>query len=240
MERTRKQLRSSARRKYLLALGEFVDGYSFTEAVWHWALRKWAGIDQNITRAMTGGIRGGEVLSALKRILKVVNIDKTINQEISSLIEQFNTISEFRDRLIHRGAHYDPDFSRLISTNEYYYKVREDFESLTFGISDIENAHNDVVMIGLRLILCALPEDSSGAEQLKKNVMKWTHAPWRYKRLRPDTPNLASKVKEDSKTRAPASRVGASDNRVGPAQSIDLVTQRRKIRAIQTLSGPFL
>jgi hypothetical protein len=198
MARTPNQLSATEYRKYLLALGKFVSIYSQTEAMWHAALRRWAGVDEKISRALTGGMRGGEVTNTLRKIMQVVKIEKPKENELKSLITQFNDIAQFRDRLIHRGASYSPDFQQLVSTNDAYYRTLEDFETLAFNRDDMKHASQDLGRIMLRLLYAMLP-DGYSVPGVSEKHQRWIHAPWSYKLLRPETPNRPKNEKKPLK-----------------------------------------
>jgi hypothetical protein len=104
---------------------------------------------------------------------------------VDSIFTQLNLISEFRDRVVHRGADPQPG-NIFFSSNMATMKSVELAETYTFTLKDIRNATSDLQRIVLRVVCACHRIDAKIFFGKKKRQM---FAPWRYKPLQPDNPH---------------------------------------------------
>lgn len=185
----KRRSRVEATKDYFFSLGKFIHFYALAESHWHLAFRAIADIPEEVSRALVGNVRGGDLIGSTKRVAKIRKLGEEQLEELEYLSAQFNLISEFRDRLVHRSAL--PNIKIITSTNYESAKSLEDLEILEFTEYDLMYAAIDLTNIAARLSLF-VPEL---AARVPPYSIDWYFEPWRYKRIQPQTPNRQPKPK---------------------------------------------
>jgi hypothetical protein len=184
---------------YFYVLGQFVYQYAKTEAAFHLVLRWFTGLPDRQHRALIGAPRIADLTGAIRRLAVLSGRDEEDIKLWDEIYSRLNTISQLRDRLVHRGA--DVTDEGLLSTNSLTAKTDADIEFLRLQISDIDAATTDLASIAARVLVWGAPPGA----YFPKPMLDEARAPWRYKPVQPETPNRPPQTKRRSRERPPPS-----------------------------------
>src|ERR1700730_16647859 len=131
--------------KYYARFGQFLHFYAMVETSLHTFCRQILATDERVASAITGGMRTGDLMSLIKRILKARSFPDVIQQFVERLFTHINDISILRDSLVHRGAKIEGN--EIISSSELTAKSIEDIQVLKANFEDIDSAILDCIQI---------------------------------------------------------------------------------------------
>jgi len=137
------------------------------------------------TRAIANGLRTSDHIGIARRLMELSNSPD--QQEFATVIEQFNLVTEFRDRIVHRMIRFNE--GEAISDNAHTYRRHADREIMRFKVSDVRNAARDLNAIATRLVKVINPKpwERAPADQIEELFEPWHCIP-----VPRDTPNRAS------------------------------------------------
>lgn len=189
-----------SRESYFKHLGEFVHAFAQTEAAIHLVFHVFAKIDAETANIIKNEAAASNVSKMIKSLAVANDFEDGTIAEINTLFDQFATISEFRHRVLHRGAiphENEPD--TFVSNNAPTARSITSFEVSTFRLADLTSAASDLRCIGLRLMAAATPE----THPLNPKIAPLALSPWRYKRVEPHIPYPGTKPKSQAPARKP-------------------------------------
>jgi hypothetical protein len=175
--------RDKRREQYTNALGRFVDSYAHTESLVHLMFPRLAKLDRTVAMAIKGSMRLGELTGLTKRIMVARKWPPEDRKEVADALDHLNSISSFRDSVLHRGAELEKD-GTLLSTNAATLKAIDLLEFVTFNVSDIDNATADLRQIRTRLILVTYKRH---LKNYTPESVQAVRVPWRYKPVKRET-----------------------------------------------------
>ena len=174
-----------SRDSYFKHLGEFVHTFAQTESIIHLVFHIFAKIDAEIASIIKNEASANNVSKMVKALAVANDFDERIIIELNTLFAQFATISEFRHRVLHRGAlPHDTEPDTFVSNNVPTARNVTSLEISTFKLSDLTDAYMDLRSIVLRLMAAALPTEYPLKPELAESAL----SPWRYKRVEPHNP----------------------------------------------------
>jgi hypothetical protein len=180
--------------EYYIEFGRFIYWYARVEAVAHALFEFCIGASKEEARAISGGLRFGDIRNITKRLAKVRKLDIGLQTEIDQLFSQIGEISKLRDTLVHRGAEVVAGV--IWSTNLATSKSDEDIEILKLNLSDITAAKTDCLRIFARIDRILQPDFYQHRE-----AMEWLAQPWLYKHRSAETPNRPPKRPANTRSR---------------------------------------
>ena len=172
---------SSKEGKFFYAFGKFICTFANTESTIHQFFQRISGLEDPKARAIMGGARLIDVVSAITRLVPYSDLGLSLRQEVKELLAQLHHISTFRHALIHRGATVSE--TEITSHNILTAKTWENVEQLRFQLEHVKAATDDLNCIGIRLWAIYKPEILDG---YPAEVKKYLYSPWRYKPVQPD------------------------------------------------------
>lgn len=143
-------------------------------------------------------MRLSDLIPLTKRVMRARKWSASDCAEIAGALDHLNVLSEFRDRVLHRGA----DFERsgtLLSTNVATSRSIDLIEFISFNISDIENAIEDLAQIRARISLVVFGK--ALAKRFPREVIDAAREPWRYKSVRRETIHQRSQRTQKARAR---------------------------------------
>lgn len=184
--------RGEQRTAYFEALGKFVYAFAKAEAITHLSFRTFARLDASLAMTLKGGMRLSDLMSVIRDAMAINGFSEEDQREIDYLFAQLSEISTFRNRILHRGAEMLPD-GTLESTNHATMKAIELLEVVKFTLNDIRAATSDLNRIALRVAMfMSKPGEDDDMDQ---DFSEFLQSAWRYKPLKPETPNRAQSAK---------------------------------------------
>jgi hypothetical protein len=185
---------------YYLALGRFVHNFSEAEAAIHFVFHVFTKMPIPIAQAVKRESKASDLISIMKATAKLHNFPAATLDELGKLFAQFEHISSFRHRVIHRGARAQEDGTYL-SSNVPTMKSYESFETATFSVSDVQAATRDLGRISIRLYWAAnLAHPPQGDPDAVQRILL---GPWRYIPVQLRTPNRPIPTKPPAPARQP-------------------------------------
>lgn len=171
---------------YFYAIGKFMHSYTRTENMIHLMFAPLTGLNEYVAMAIKGATRVSDVMAMIRRIVIINEMPKEFREDLESAFTQFDQISQFRDRVIHRGANPAGQPGEYISTNVATMRAFNLLEIAEFKIGDIRAATTDLERIWYELIRVAkrLPKITNPRH---RGYRKYLVGPWRYKFVRPKT-----------------------------------------------------
>lgn len=189
--------RGKLRQEYLATLGEFVDTYASIESLVHHSFRLFAKMNSEMAMAIKGAMRLSDLMTLIKRVMVVKKWLAEDCAEISGAFEQLNVISEFRDRVLHRGATIEKE-GHLQSSNLATMKSFDLAEFVVFKVSDIENAAADLRQIRSRIGLVLYRRKIT--TEFSRESIEAVRQPWLYRSLKRET--MLQRVQREHQARA--------------------------------------
>lgn len=187
------------------AFGRFIASYALAEAGFHIAARSFSGMPENKARIVFAGMRLGDVI---ERVLRLVN-ETPHAKEIEELSNQFNLIGAARDQFVHRLIEYRHR-EGLIVTNRLTCKTVTETEPRTFTVPELEAMEYDCRVIFGRLALATNHPDASNVNT--DVSMMGLFGSWRYKTPERDTPKKQTRTaRKELKHQRRASHASRSD-----------------------------
>ena len=187
-----------SRESYFKHLGEFVHAFAQTEATIHLVFHVFAQIEADTANIIKNETTASNVSKMIKALAVANDFEEKIIAEITVLFDQFATISEFRHKVLHRGAiPHDSEPDTFVSNNAPTARSIASFEISTFRLADLLSATTDLRFIGLRLLAAAMPT----VHPLNPALATHAISPWRYKRVEPRTPYPDTKPKNPTRAR---------------------------------------
>lgn len=172
-------------KKYTSALGLFVDQYAAAEAFVHLCFARFAKMNRDLAMAIKGAMRLSDLMALTKRVMVVKRWPEEDRALIERAFTHLNDISEFRDRVLHRGAYVDSE-GNLLSTNVATMKSFDLMETVNFKIKDVEDATEDLRAIQRLISLVAYRRKVMkryGPELIDEELKQ----PWRYRPVKPES-----------------------------------------------------
>lgn len=182
--------------KYFMELGIFVHTYSKVEAFVHLMFPRIAKVQPSVANAIKRSMKVSELISIIKPLLVLNDYSSEVILESEKLFSHFAHISEFRHKIIHRGADLLEDGS-LFSHNSPTMGLAERFETMKFSVEDIEHASEDLRRMQLRILLLG---SGCSRELILQNDQN-AFAPWLYTHVQPMTPNQRLPAKTPARQR---------------------------------------
>ena len=176
---------------YHEALGQFVDNFAATESIIQLCFHHFAKLDPIRANIIKNEMSTGSLLTVTKALLKEENA--LVYAEVACVLDQYSIISEFRHKVIHRGA--DPRYvmeGKLVATNASTARSAEAYEQTEFSVEMLTAATLDLWFVGLRLLNAADPE---GCPLRRYQLGHDALAPWRYRRVESRRPYQAPQQK---------------------------------------------
>lgn len=183
--------------EYYLALGKFVDAFASAEKWIHLAFFKFSKMKLDMVMAIKGGMRVSDLAPLTRRVLVINKFPKKTQREVDNCLNQFNLISTFRDRVLHRGASITDD-GKYESTNFATMKSYDLLEQVNFDVNTIRDATADLLRIGVRIAQTSYPDLKSADPRVH---MRYVHLPWLYKSVELKTPNRLPPAKPRTPSR---------------------------------------
>lgn len=168
-------------RDFYEEFGKFICRFASAETAVHHLFRRVSGLKDNKARAIVGGESIKTMMEIITRISKMLpkqKFSKENHKELKILFDQISEISTFRHALVHSGADVDEGIIRTINYTKA--KTRESIQEMTFGISDIRNASNDLSSIIVRIYHLVKADAWT-----RRNVPRMRREAWQYKSLKP-------------------------------------------------------
>jgi hypothetical protein len=134
---------------YYAEFGEFIHWYSKVERTVHYLFRHYCEAPPGVARAIDGGMALSSLVSLIKRVMEIRNIETSECSKVNVVFEHLNHVSLLREALIHRGG--DSAGNKVVSTNVHFAKTKADLEFLELELDDIIAASSDCRKIYLRL-----------------------------------------------------------------------------------------
>jgi hypothetical protein len=88
--------------EHYAAIGRLVTAFNGIDAVLNWILRKQLGTDTAIARTIVGGMRTVDMLSAIKRVARLSNMEESRFKEWERLETDITEFKKIRDDAAHR------------------------------------------------------------------------------------------------------------------------------------------
>jgi hypothetical protein len=187
-------------KEYLTALGQFIHHFSAAENMVHMGFYVAANLPQEVASIVKKDASTAAIISMIKALLSRSPLGSVERADVLKCIEQLGVISEFRNRVIHRGASAS-ESGNLVADNLATMRSIESLELFEFSISDVKDAADDLLRITLRLMDALFPHTK------RKNTAAFEsalHAPWRHKRFSPRMPH--QRPPEERPSRKPQRR----------------------------------
>lgn len=87
--------------EHFAAIGRLITAFNGLEVILGWILRGQLGGDK-VARAVVGGMRGGDILSAIKRAAKARALPEQTLATLDDLVQDVQSVRDIRDHLGHR------------------------------------------------------------------------------------------------------------------------------------------
>ena len=94
-------------------IGRFVALYSQIETMVRSVYYRYCGVDDEVGRAITGGMRLIDIIASVKRVIIVKQFDQQMYDSIESIFRDLSELAKFRDKLVHRQWNVIGDMSEL-------------------------------------------------------------------------------------------------------------------------------
>lgn len=185
---------------YFMALGRFVHAFAEVEKAIHYSFANFTKLKIPIAHIIKRESSAKDLISIIKPAVKLNKFSERAIAEVESLFTQFESISTFRNRVLHRGAHLQEDGTYL-AHNMATMRTGEAYETANFTLEDIEAARRDLGRITVRLYDVAnlTPYGMKRPAQVDALLS----APWQYKSVELVTPNKVRPAKSQSPSRPP-------------------------------------
>lgn len=178
------------------SLGKFICKYAIAESNIHYLFRHVSKIPDKTARAVIGGSTLFQVINLITRLLPAEEDRNDEQKEISCLLSHLQTISDFRNGLIHRGG--ETLEAGIESTNIFTAKSYESVEILVFPLGNLKDAIEDIEYITMRIYLILSPKAFAEAPA---DFIAGLFAPWRYKSVQPNRPHQRKRPKSPKPSR---------------------------------------
>lgn len=168
---------------YLRELGRFVHMYSRAESTIHFVFPPLTGISLEQSRVIKKDMTTSSVVVLLLGLVEESWLDTQERDEIKNCLGQFNVITGFRNKAIHRGASRLPD-GTYQTTNYATMKSLEAFEISKFDLHYLQNAAIDLGRISIRLF-DVIDKDNLSRDPVAQAALL---SPWLCKPVQLDRP----------------------------------------------------
>lgn len=165
-----------ADRKYLLALGQFIDQFAKNEAMVHLLLQTLCKVRPKIAAAVFSGARIDGAMSFIKRIMEVENPGKAKREEIDDLLPRLREIAALRNDIVHYGSRVYGD--QRIVTNEFLAHTDTRVRKIQVSPQMLRDATYDLNKINIHLVFNVLRGPRTPGTEPFLTIL---NSPWRYK-----------------------------------------------------------
>jgi hypothetical protein len=119
--------------EHFAAIGRLITAFNGIEVVLNWLLRGILGADTKIGRAIVGGMRGGDMLAAIKRVAVATGMTDDKLKELDQLQQDIQTLRDVRDHAAHRIWAAN---GRVIAFSNYHHARKVESADVAFYTID--------------------------------------------------------------------------------------------------------
>lgn len=185
---------------YKEAIGDFLQTYARVESTAFELLQHYAGVSNQVARALFSGTRMKGALEYVKRIAEFTGKSGEIQEELRVISQQIGEITKARDLLVHYGTGFTSSGQGIISnmrvagertlqerpmSREILYDMKRDLEKL---------------ILHMAVLIAPHPPEHIAPNTPFGSVL---HAPWRYKFVQPAGSNQTPPDRSPKQPRPP-------------------------------------
>lgn len=196
-----KVLAESAYDGYHETLGEFIAGFATVETEMQKLLRRYAGVDEAVAKAIFSGVRAETGMSFIRRLSEAKGASSAAKEDLTDVFAQLGAINKLRNVVLHYGTDFD-EGGNLIATNALVAHSADSLQTHPISARILTDLCFDLHKITLHLRyhdLPALPLDmANGINAVRK-------ASWRYRPPQQGSSRQGNQPKQGKPQRQPKS-----------------------------------
>jgi hypothetical protein len=168
--------------------GEFINTFANTESWLQSLLRKLTGMSDAAARIMCGGMRNSDLVSRLRGLSKIADIEDSQKNRIERILDQFLVIGQTRDKLVHRHGFVVQGATISMDANSRTMPESGELTYFLFPMHVLRDAISDLSQMSYELQLIAIGRDRlkaihvvAGFSDLGSEWNQFESYTWRYK-----------------------------------------------------------